>query len=168
MDQGSGRLEIYRYIFENIQRMDLAGYLFGTGYFETRVVLLGTHAPHNEWLHIFFEFGAVGTLFYTLFLTCIVYWYIKMLKARDALAIPIAGSLALMICLSMYSIFFFSHRFYMLAAVLGALVGVAELIGKARKHRPHPTGAGHIMPGWPPPRPPHMRPRLPNHSRQVP
>lgn len=74
-DEGSGRIEIYNEVIDNIKKSNLLDFILGHGDNSVSKITSSKLSSHNDFLEIIFNYGLIAFLFYL----CIHYFLIKKL-----------------------------------------------------------------------------------------
>ena len=120
VDKGTGRLDIYYVIIEKIKYFSAAEMLFGAGYYSS-AMSTGKTGAHNDWLEMMHDFGLVGLLLFTLINVILIHYWLRLVKSRNDLAVPLIGFYVLFFCLTMFSIIVSEGHFILITAGWGAL-----------------------------------------------
>jgi hypothetical protein len=138
VDKGTGRLDIYYIIIENIKNFSAAEMLMGAGYYSSAMTT-GKSGAHNDWLEVMHDFGLIGLLLFTLInLSLIVYWY-RLVRAKNDLAVPLIGFYVLFFGLTMYSIILSAGYFIFITAAWGALYSFRDRLYANPSRIRHPV-----------------------------
>lgn len=101
-DEGSGRIEIFGYVYRMFFDSDIISKLFGHGYNMVTVKTLGTSA-HNDFLEVLYDYGIVGLVLYFSLHYQIFKTVIRLYKARSSYFISYAISWIIFIIMSLFS-----------------------------------------------------------------
>lgn len=123
-DQGSGRLEIWQTVIEDLRKSDTVAYLVGHGYRSVDISIGNNSVPaHNDFLEVFYDFGLIGLVLY------LIAWYhlimdaIRLLRQKSPYAPTFCMMVVIIFILSMLSIiiyyFWATYFFIMISLALG-------------------------------------------------
>lgn len=123
-DQGSGRLEVWQTVIDNLRQSDTASFLLGHGYRSVEVPIGNDLVPaHNDFLEVFYDFGLIGLVLY------LIAWYhliadtIRMIRRKSPYAPTFSMMVVIVFIFSMLSIviyyFWVTYFFIMIGLTLG-------------------------------------------------
>lgn len=124
-DEGSGRLPLYREVFNLIENSSYNEVLVGHG---ENAVLRYTHdfSAHNDFLEVFFDYGIIVFIGYIFLHFQLIKTIIKHVKQKSHFAAPFSVSYILFIVLSMISHVVIYPYFFILTAFWGMVLGTNE------------------------------------------
>lgn len=108
-DEGSGRIPLYRDVFAVLSQNSLVDWLVGRGY-GSIIITKHTNA-HNDALHLLFEYGFVGLLFYILLLLFVIKRTLRLRKDNSSFYMGYVASLIIVVVLGAVSnlVVFYSY-----------------------------------------------------------
>ena len=121
MDEGSGRIPIYRDVINSIKQFNFIEWLVGKGY--GSIKLTGHTNAHNDALQMLFEYGLFGLVYYVLLFFLVIN---RLLIVRKARSHYYMGYMATVIVFIVYGMVGNLVVFYGLFSLICAYWGIVE------------------------------------------
>lgn len=118
-DGGSGRVDIYDDILNRINQSTFSESIFGHGYLSTMLFASKGRSAHNDFLEVYFDFGALGLIPYALLHLSLILKIFGMIKAKISNAPIMASSYFIFLVFSSTSIVVFNPIFALFTIVWG-------------------------------------------------
>ena len=127
-DQGSGRLEIWQTVIEDLRQSDTTSFLVGHGYRSVNISIGYESVPaHNDFLEVFYDFGLVGLMLYLVAWFYLIRDAIRLLRQKSPYAPTFCMMVACFFALSMVSIVIYYFWVTYFAIMIGLILGQREL-----------------------------------------
>lgn len=123
-DQGSGRLEIWQLIIDDLARSDVFSLLCGHGYLSVRNLTNDEGLPaHNDFLEVLYDFGITGIVLYGMAWLSMVGKTFRMLREKNELSPVLAMTVTIFFILSMISIVIYYFQITYICIIIGLIIG---------------------------------------------
>ena len=127
-DQGSGRLEIWKMVIDDISRSDTFSLVCGHGYLSVCNLTNNEGLPaHNDFLEVLYDFGLTGIVLYGIAWLSLVGKTLRMLREKSELAPVMALMVSVFFILSMISIVIYYFQITYILLFIGTVIGQYEL-----------------------------------------
>lgn len=110
-DGGSGRIDIYRQIWEGMKSSNITEWLIGHGYAKTSTVLLYNDTAHNDFLEILYDYGLLPTVLFIVFYIQLLIEGLKMIRVKYEYGPVYIGGVMISLLLSMFSTYCISYAY---------------------------------------------------------
>lgn len=128
----TGRTAIYAATLDRIGKSGPVELLIGHGHGEAEATT--GSAPHNDWLYLQHDFGALGVLLMLVVYVSLLLFLRRLCREQSALALPLTCSIVLLGCVQMYS----TGICIKIAAFITG--GIGMVAGCWVPHQTHPEG----------------------------
>ena len=122
-DEGSGRLGIYMEVIAKIQKSDFISFIFGHGRLAVEKVTAYGMPAHNDFLEMFYDYGAIMFILYVAFHTSFLLNIFKLIRIKSAYAPIMAMSYVSFFIFSMISHVFLYSYFLFYIMLWGSVWG---------------------------------------------
>ncbi len=136
-DKGSGRLDIYEEVWDEIQNSSILNLILGHGWTQVETTTRGGVSAHNDFLEVLYDFGIVGFLIYILLLVRLIKYAIMLNRNKIATAPALWAAIAIIIVMSCISHIVIYPKYFLLTSMsLGYILGTSQvlLITKLRRN----------------------------------
>lgn len=135
-DGGSGRIDIWQLVIQNISDSDIVSFLSGHGYLSVRILTKSAGLPaHNDFLEIFYDFGVIGIILYAIAWISLIRKTIILLFKKSEFAPILAMLVIIFFILSMLSIVYYYFYIVYICLILGIIIGQSELAFNQEKYK---------------------------------
>lgn len=122
MDEGSGRVELYRVVFNMIGETDFIGLVLGHGFSAVGLDSPMHMGAHNDFLEVIYDYGIVGLFLYVMLHVLLIKYVIRLIKDKSRFAASMAMSYTLFLILSLVSQIVIYPFFEILFAIVWASI----------------------------------------------
>lgn len=124
-DRGSGRLDVWLYVWTIIQDSSLLNLLFGHGFNSVILQTDTDYSAHNDFLEIIFDFGWIGFVLFIAFLISSIVFLKRLSKTHSTQAPVLSMALLIFMTNCIFShIIIYSECLSLFTLYFGALCGL--------------------------------------------